>query len=707
MENPEAGLVTGLVLPAELETDPQHFFEVNGGFGRGLDPKWTRVESHSRRRWQLYGTGQYGTGANMAYRRLVFDQIGWFDPALDVGTVTKGGGDLEMFFRALKFGHILVYEPKAIVRHYHRREFADLQSQIRNNGIGLYAYFVRSALNYPEERLAFLHLGAWWLWWWSIRRLILSYLAPPPVPRDLIWSELKGSLKGLTRYRKAERIAAEVRSHFGPQSGPKNPDRHQPLRSPKPKSKAVGVRLVDLSESLTGLEDLHSYPRVCVYVVNQNELLGSFVIHNQYQPVSLSRLRAGIVTKFGVKLLTPAQKMDDCFLKQKAILALSQHYATPKLLDGWGMTSTSLRPDRVVSVVVATLDHPDDLRSCLHHLGRQRISRAVEIVVVDNNPASGLTPPVVAEFPGVLLVNESRRGLAYARNAGFAACTGEIVVATDDDVTVPPDWLEKMVEPFARPDVMVVTGNVLPMELETTAQQLFEVYGGLGRGIKPLEANARWFQSFEKIAVPTWELGATANSAFRTQIFNHPQIGLMDEALGPGMPSGVGEDTYLFYKVLQAGYTLVYRPSAYVWHRHRRSMKALRRQLFNYSKGHVAYHLTTLLHDGDKRVIRHLLFQMPIYRLWQFLKYTLQFLSGSWFRGGEHFPLHLTLIEIWGNLVGPWALWRSRRRVKREGFSQAYIPPSERQPTTATPPYSPRVEQPVYSSSRPTTGLNV
>ena len=44
----------------------------------------------------------------------------------------------------------------------------------------------------------------------------------------------------------------------------------------------------------------------------------------------------------------------------------------------------------------------------------------------------------------------------------------------------------------------------------------------------------------------------------------------MDEALGAGMPTGCSEDTYLFYKILKAGYTLVYEPSADVWHRHRR-----------------------------------------------------------------------------------------------------------------------------------------
>ena len=67
------------------------------------------------------GAGMFGTGANMAYRRSLFDKIGYFDPALDVGTATNGGGDLEMFFRVLKEGYVLVYEPRAVVRHRHRR----------------------------------------------------------------------------------------------------------------------------------------------------------------------------------------------------------------------------------------------------------------------------------------------------------------------------------------------------------------------------------------------------------------------------------------------------------------------------------------------------------------------------------------------------------------------------------------------------------
>ena len=72
--------------------------------------------------------------------------------------------------------------------------------------------------------------------------------------------------------------------------------------------------------------------------------------------------------------------------------------------------------------------------------------------------------------------------MAYARNKGVISSKGDVVVATDDDVTMPPDWLGTLVGPFIEPDVMIVTGNVLPLELETAAQRLFEAYGGLGRG---------------------------------------------------------------------------------------------------------------------------------------------------------------------------------------------------------------------------------
>jgi len=666
-ENPEVMAVTGLVVPYELETEAQILFEMSGGFGRGFERKWYRVDQDSKMPWAYLGTGQFGTGANMAYRRSLFDQVGYFDPALDVGTVTNGGGDLEMFFRVLKEGHTLVYEPSAIVRHRHRRDYEKLRSQLTNNSTGLYSYFVRSTFAYPDEILSFLRLGIWWLWWWHIRRLLISLMHPALFPRDLILAELVGCFIGLKRYHKARQGADQIASTFSSCSQP-SPKKDGSKKTSINSQNAIAVRTIELSRSLPRVSDVISYTKARVFVTWNDRPLDSVDIVNARQPISATRLREAVVDRLGLKLLEPTRDISMDSLWANTLAAVNQHYI-PK--DEIAVAApASLPSDVSVSVVVATYDRPDDLRICLRHLMAQESPRQVEIVVVDNNPDSGLTPAVVAEFPKVVLMSEPRKGLAYARNAGFIASTGDIAIATDDDVTMPPNWIEKLVAPFGQPDVMIVTGNVLPLELETISQRFFETYGGLGRGFKPLEVGSDWFfKSFRHHAVPTWSLGATANAAFRASIFSHPKIGLMDEALGPGMPSGVGEDTYLFYKVLKASYTLVYEPTAYVWHKHRRDIPALRRQLYNYSKGHVAYHLTTLLRDRDLRALMHLAVDMPRSYM-QRIKARL--------RGRSEYPLSLLLLEIAGNLAGPWSLWQSRQRVKCEGHSNPYIPISQR-----------------------------
>jgi glycosyltransferase involved in cell wall biosynthesis len=358
----------------------------------------------------------------------------------------------------------------------------------------------------------------------------------------------------------------------------------------------------------------------------------------------------------------------DHLFHEQFYMALARRYLKQEAEDD-PVRASSLPSDVPVSIVLATYDRPEELRECLASLFNQDTERCLEIIVVDNNPSSGLTTRVISDFPGVVLVRETRKGLSYARNAGIAVSRGDIIIATDDDVIMPRNWLEKLVAPFSRSDVMVVTGNVLPHELETEAQQLFEMYGGLGRGFERREVDKDWFDSFRRHAVPTWTLGATANAAFSSTIFSNPQIGLMCEALGPGMPSGVGEDTYLFYKVIKAGQKIVYEPEAYVWHKHRRGISDLRNQIYNYSKGHVAYHLTTLIRDNDLRALVRLLVEMPRWHIWRIKE---------WLRGRMKYPLPLILLEIKGYIVGPWALWRSCRRVKREGRSESVVTSGER-----------------------------
>jgi GT2 family glycosyltransferase len=400
----------------------------------------------------------------------------------------------------------------------------------------------------------------------------------------------------------------------------------------------IAIRCVDIARPLGGLTGLAGYSRVRVFVSRGEDLIGSVDIWNRgADGVSVARLRDAIASRLAPEIL--------------------DHERRSRIRDS--SEQPQLAPC-TVSVIVPSCDRAEDLRRCLQSLSDQRTRHHLEIVVVDNRPALGIASGVAHEFPGISLVRETRPGLSYARNAGIARASGSIIVATDDDVVAPGGWIERLAAPFARPEVMAVTGHVLPLELATEAQCRFEAYGGLGKGFKSFEADRYWFDA-HRSAVPTWRIGATANAAFRASIFRVPAIGLLDEALGAGTPTGCSEDTYLFYRILKAGGTIVYEPSAFVWHRHRESMAALRAQIYAYSKGHVAYQLTTWMRDADHRALVRLMWSLPktyAERAWHRLR--------RW----SDYPLSLLLLELVGNAAGPVALWRSRRRVRRLGSSE-------------------------------------
>ena len=112
-----------------------------------------------------------------------------------------------MFFRVLKEGDVLVYEPRATVRHRHRRSLEALRSQIADHGVSFSSYIVRSIMAYPDERLAFARLACWW-WAKTGFRVLWPKASPAWALRLLGLAELRGCIVGLTRYPRARRAAA-------------------------------------------------------------------------------------------------------------------------------------------------------------------------------------------------------------------------------------------------------------------------------------------------------------------------------------------------------------------------------------------------------------------------------------------------------------------------------------------------------------------
>ena len=265
------------------------------------------------------------------------------------------------------------------------------------------------------------------------------------------------------------------------------------------------------------------------------------------------------------------------------------------------------RKRATTSIVICTRDRPDFLARCLASLRHQTLCPN-QVIVVDN--ASKLaTTREVALAAGVDYVREERPGLDFARNAGARAANGEIVAYTDDDVQLHPRWLDRLVSAFDTPEVMAVTGLVLPAELETEAQLHFETYWGFGRGYRRIDFSSVFFESDRMRGCPVWEIGAGANMAFRREVFE--KVGLFDERLDVGA-AGCSGDSEFWHRVLTHGGVCRYEPSAVAYHFHRRDWAGLSNQIFYYMRGHAAALLIQYERSGNVGNLRRALVTMPL-----------------------------------------------------------------------------------------------
>jgi GT2 family glycosyltransferase len=207
--HPDAAAVSGSVVPAELETWPQWWFEQYGGHtkGRGFTPVvFQDGETHGQS--PLYPVPPFGTGANMAFRVAALAEVGGFDNALGAGTVTFGGEESLVFAKLLLARNTVIYQPAALTRHFHRHTQSALEQQMFGYGVALTAFYA-----------ALLHWN--WRLIGPLLRLLPGAIAdlggrdnspltaglPDEFPRRLVWLKRRGMLSGPAAYRRALSVA--------------------------------------------------------------------------------------------------------------------------------------------------------------------------------------------------------------------------------------------------------------------------------------------------------------------------------------------------------------------------------------------------------------------------------------------------------------------------------------------------------------------
>jgi GT2 family glycosyltransferase len=266
-----------------------------------------------------------------------------------------------------------------------------------------------------------------------------------------------------------------------------------------------------------------------------------------------------------------------------------------------------------LTAVICTRNRPDRLHRALLSIEEQ-VLPPDEIIVVDNAPSDDATRELVkSRFPKVRYIRELAEGLNFARNRALMESNREIVAYMDDDAVADRSWVRSIYNVFkGSPEAGVCTGRILPLALETEAQRLFEENGGFSRGdvriCLPRDARNR----LHGLRAPliAWAVSVGCGCSFVAL-----SLGGFDNGLDMGYVMPGGGDLDMFWRILVAGFSVIYEPEVLAWHEHRRELAAVFDQIVGHQRSLIAFLTKSIIHARAR--IR---LQILAFLAWRLLK---------------------------------------------------------------------------------------
>ena len=166
-----------------------------------------------------------------------------------------------------------------------------------------------------------------------------------------------------------------------------------------------------------------------------------------------------------------------------------------------------------------------------------------------------------------------KKGVSIGRNMAISIATHPILVFTDDDMLVTPTWFGTITRTLLSIGSHgVVTGQVLSSEEED----------GFAPSTREDHESVTYQGRVNRDVLFTGNM-ATYRSAF-------DRVGGFDSRLGPGTHYPAAEDNDLAFRLLEAGYSIVYDPRSTVYHRVWRSTEESLWLSWNYGCGQGAFY---------------------------------------------------------------------------------------------------------------------
>jgi glycosyltransferase involved in cell wall biosynthesis len=137
-----------------------------------------------------------------------------------------------------------------------------------------------------------------------------------------------------------------------------------------------------------------------------------------------------------------------------------------------------------LSVVIPAYNEEALLSRCLTAILEQVEETGMETeIIVVNNASTDRTRAIATSFAEVKVVDEPRKGLVQARQAGFVAATGDLIANIDADTRLPPGWVAQVCARFRRdPGLVALSGPCIYDDLSAPVRLAVRLFYGLAYG---------------------------------------------------------------------------------------------------------------------------------------------------------------------------------------------------------------------------------
>ena len=216
-----------------------------------------------------------------------------------------------------------------------------------------------------------------------------------------------------------------------------------------------------------------------------------------------------------------------------------------------------------ITIAVCTWNWADSLGKTLEAFLALKIPKGVDVeFLVVNNNCTDHTDQVIEGFSKrlpLIRLFEPKQGLSNARNCAVKAAQGEVIIFTDHDAIVQPDWLINYMAAFQRwPEAAYFGGTITPL-YESQPPDWVQANIKLLEGavlIRNLGSEERRLEPHEQVF--------GANIAFRRAVFETEKF---DSNFGPaGKELILGDETRFVAKLIEKKQFGVWVPSARVQH---------------------------------------------------------------------------------------------------------------------------------------------